>query len=151
MESDVGQKGRPSSSSTAIALSLAGGIIIILFGSIMPLLFFSNYHNMNSGGMMGGGGTMMGRFGTGFMGTGSFFPFFSPIVLISGIIVIIGAILLSKRPQKAIILGIIVLVFSAVALVGMGPSILGSIIGIIGGVIALSNNRSSAKYSSKSS
>lgn len=48
---------------------------------------------MNSG--------MMGQLGLEFMGIEPFFPFFSSIVLISGIVVIIGAILLSKRPQEA--------------------------------------------------
>lgn len=88
---------------------------------------------MNSG--------MMGQFGLEFMGIEPFFPFFSSIVLISGIVVIIGAILVSKRPQEATICGIIVLVFSIVSLVGMGLSILGSIIRMIGGVIVLSNNK----------
>ncbi|MFL6408602.1 MAG: hypothetical protein ACJ71F_16240 [Nitrososphaeraceae archaeon] len=84
---------------------------------------------------------MMGQFGLEFMGIEPFFPFFSSIVLISGIVVIIGAILLSKRPQEATICGIIVLVFSIVSLVGMRLSILGSIIRMIGGVIVLSNNK----------
>jgi hypothetical protein len=79
---------------------------------------------MNSG--------MMGQFGLEFMGIEPFFPFFSSIVLISGIVVIIGAILLSKRSN---ICGIIVLVFSIVSLVGMRLSILGSIIRMIGGVL----------------
>ena len=70
-----------------------------------------------------------------------FFSFFSSIVLISEIVVIIGAIMLSKRSQEATICGIIVLVFSVVALVGMRLSILGSVIGMIGGVIVLSNNK----------
>jgi hypothetical protein len=80
-----------------------------------------------------------------------FFSFFSSIVLISEIVVIIGAIMLSKRSQEATICGIIVLVFSVVALVGMRLSILGSVIGIIGGVIVLSNNKQFCQIHFKSS
>ena len=80
-----------------------------------------------------------------------FFSFFSSVVLISEIVVIIGAIMLSKRSQEATICGIIVLVFSVVALVGMRLSILGSVIGIIGGVIVLSNNKQFCQIHFKSS
>jgi hypothetical protein len=60
--------------------------------------------------------------------------------MISGIMVIIGAIMMNKRSREATILGIVVLVFSVVGLTGMGLAILGSILGIIGGAIALSSN-----------
>jgi hypothetical protein len=67
--------------SSAISLSLAGGIIIILFGGIIPFLFFTNY-SYQTPGMMGdmmmGGGRGLGImwFGPGLMGgwlSGAFF------------------------------------------------------------------------------
>lgn len=62
------------------------------------------------------------------------------IPMISGIVVIVGAIMMSKRSRKATIWGIAVLVFSVLGLTGMGLAILGSTLGIIGGAIALSSN-----------
>jgi hypothetical protein len=93
------------------------------------------------GGMIMGGARGLGVmwFGPGLMGewfSASFFP----IPMISVIMVIIGAIMMNKRSREATILGIVVLVFSVVGLTGMGLAILGSILGIIGGAIALSSN-----------
>jgi hypothetical protein len=134
---------RASLSSSAIALSLAGGIII-LFGSIIPLLFFANYSYQMPGmmgGMMMGGPRGLGImwFGPGLMG-GWFSASFFLIPMISGIMVIIGAIMMSKRSHEGTIWGIVVLVFSVLGLTGMGLAILGSILGIIGGAITLSRN-----------
>jgi hypothetical protein len=122
---------------------LAGGIII-LFGSIIPLLFFTNYSYQTPGmmgGMMMGGGRGMGVmwFGPGLMGSWFSASFFL-IPMISGIIVIVGAIMMNKRSHEATVCGIVVLVFSVLGLTGIGLAILGSILGIIGGVIALSSN-----------
>jgi len=140
MESDQkSNRGQSYVSSSAIALSLAGGIIIVLSGSLIPWLFFANYYHHTP--YMNGGMMMRGWFNPGFMGTASFLPFFWPIPLVSGIMIISGAVTISKRPQEANIWGIIVLGFSILALVGMGLSILGAILGIIGGIIALSNNK----------
>jgi hypothetical protein len=143
MKSNIEATRRSPLSSSAILLSLAGGIII-LFGSIIPLLFFANY-SYQTPGMMGG--MMMGGargleimwFGPGFMG-GWFSASFFLIPMISGIMVIIGAIMMNIRSHEATIWGIVVLVFSVLGLAGMGLAILGSILGIIGGAIALSSN-----------
>jgi hypothetical protein len=123
---------------------LVGGIII-LFGSIIPLLLFANYSYQTPsmiGGMMMGGPRGLGMmwFGLGLMG-GWFSTSFFLIPMISGIVVIVGAIMLSKRSREANIWGIVVLVFSVLGLTGMGFAILGSILGIIGGAIALSNSK----------
>jgi hypothetical protein len=143
MESNIEATGRSPLSSSAIPLSLVGGIII-LFGSIIPLLFFANYSYQTPdmmGGMMMGGARGLGVmwFGPGLMG-GWFSASFFLIPMISGIMVIIGAIMMGKRSHEATIWGIVVLVFSVVGLTGMGLAILGSILGIIGEAIALSSN-----------
>ena len=121
-------------SSSAFVLSLVGGLLIV-FGSILTLLFFTNFHISPMRGMMGGG--MMGWWsGPGFMG-GWFFS----IPLISGILVILGAIMMNARPQETTIWGIVVLIFSIIGFTGMGFSILGGFLGIIGGAIGLSKRR----------
>ena len=108
-------------SSAAFALALASGVIII-FGGIMPWLFLANFQASPMGGMMGG---IMG---------GLLFP----LSLAAGAMVLFGAIMMNARPQETRIWGVIVLVFAIVGFTGMGFSILGAILGIIGGIIALS-------------
>jgi len=108
-------------SSAAFALALASGVIII-FGGIMPWLFLANFQASPMGGMMGG---LMG---------GWLFP----LSLVAGAMVLFGAIMMNARPQETQIWGVIVLVFAIVGFTGMGFSILGAILGIIGGIIALS-------------
>jgi hypothetical protein len=144
MKSNIEETRRSPLSSSAIPLSLVGGIII-LFGSIIPLLLFANYSYQTPGmmgGMMMGGARGLGImwFGPGLMG-GWFSASFFLIPMISGVMVIIGAIMMSKRSHEANIWGIVVLVFSVLGLTGMGLAILGSILGIIGGAIALSNSK----------
>ncbi len=92
-------------------------------------------------GMMGGFRGMMGGY-WGMMG-GYGFPFgsivgLSLIGLISGVLVIIGAVMLDTRPSEHTIWGIIVLVFSIISLLGLGGFFVGAILGIIGGALALS-------------
>jgi hypothetical protein len=144
MKSNIEETRRSPLSSSAVILSLAGGIII-LFGSIIPLLLFANYSYQTPGmmgGMMMGGARGLGImwFGQGLMGGWLSTSFFL-IPMISGIVVIVGAIMMSKRSREATIWGIVVLVFSVLGLTGMGLAILGSILGIIGGAIALSGSK----------
>lgn len=116
-------------SSSAFALSLAGGILIIL-GSIVWLLFFANLQSSmhdRMGGMMGG---MMSGW-------------FLAIPIVAGILVLMGAIMLNARPRQNTLWGIIIVIFSIVGFTGMGLSFLGSILGIIGGAIAISKGSSS--------
>lgn len=115
--------------SSAFALSLVGGILII-FGGILMGLLFSHFQTWMNG-MMGGG--MMG----GMMG-GWFFG----IPLIAGILVILGAVMMNIRPQETTLWGIVVLVLSVIGFTGMGLSIVGAIIGIIGGAMAISKGTS---------
>ncbi len=112
----------------AVILSLIGGILMLLSGAIFSIFGSTGF------GMMGGYRGMMGSFG---------FPFslmvgFSLIGLMSGILVIIGAVMLDTRPSDHTAWGIIVFVFSMVSLLGMGGFFVGAILGIIGGAFALS-------------
>lgn len=127
--------------STAFALSLAAGTII-LFGGVLQLIFFANFSSSGFGGNMMGpemmGGGMMGWW------TGPWWPMmggwflFPLLVLISGIIVLVAALMLNTKPCETHTWGMIMLVFSVIAFLRTGISILGAILGILGGIIALS-------------
>jgi hypothetical protein len=60
------------------------------------------------------------------------------IPIVAGILVIAGAVIINARPQQTTLWGIIIVIFSIVGFTGMGLSFLGSILGIIGGALALS-------------
>lgn len=118
----------------AFILSLIGGLIIVIGSVIQTLLLaFGSY----AGTFYGMGPGMMS--GYGFYGYGSgWMTAISLIALVFGIIVLIGAIMINARPAGHITLGIIVLVFSVASFVGMGGYMIGAILGIAGGAIALS-------------
>jgi hypothetical protein len=116
----------------------------MLLGGGMAWMWFmfgaSNFGGMMSGmmdefeHMMGGYEGMMGNFSVplGFMTIASL------LGLVSGIVVIIGAIMLNTRPREHITWGTIILVFSVISFVGMGGFWIGALLGIAGGAIALS-------------
>ena len=111
----------------AVILSLIGGVLMLLGGAMFSMFGFIGF------GMMGGYWGMMGGFG---------FPFgltmvFSLIGLVSGVLVIIGAVMLDTRSSEHMAWGIIVLVFSIISFLGMGGFFVGAILGIIGGAFAL--------------
>ena len=92
---------------TAFGLSIAAGVLIVV-GSFLFLL----------------------------IGFG-FFSLFALLGLIFGTIVLVGSILLYARPREHVAWGVIVLIFSALSLVGFGGFLIGAIIGIIGGAIGV--------------
>ena len=118
---------------TAFILSLIAGILIML-GGVTGLGFMGMMGGWHGGwhGMMGGYGMMgypLWGFGMAFSLTG----------LITGIIVIIGAIMLDSRPQEHRTWGLIILVFSILSVIGgMGGFGVGLVLGIIGGALAIS-------------
>ncbi len=119
--------------SIAFVLSLIGGIVIII-GSVIAIFLsafgspYGTYYGMGPG--------MMGGFGFGY-GSGWYMGL-SLVALVSGIIVLVGAIMLNARPADHLSWGIVVLVFSLVSFAGMGGYFIGAILGIAGGAIALS-------------
>ncbi len=116
---------------TAFILSLIGGIVIIT-GSLIAA-FLSAFGNPNWT-YYGMGPGMMRGFGF----NSAWFTPFSLLALVFGIIVLIGAVMLNARPAEHITWGIIVLVFSIASFVGMGGYMIGAILGIAGGAVALS-------------
>ena len=119
---------------TAFVLSLIGGLVITI-GSVIEVLLLnfvsyqSTFYGMGPGMMSGYG---MYNWGVGWMTT------LSIVALVFGIIVLMGALMLNTRPTQNVTWGIIVLVFSVASFVGMGGYMIGAILGIAGGAIALS-------------
>ncbi len=119
---------------TAFVLSLVGGVFILLGGGMM-----STIGSFGFGGMMGFGG-MGGMMDPGFgmMGwTG--FGLFGILGLIFGAIVVISAIMLNSKPQEHATWGTLIVLFSVLSIFGgaMGGFGVGLILGLIGGVLAL--------------
>jgi len=119
----------------AFVLSLLAGILIVVGAGTSMIWFWSGGPTWGGVrgmmGMMGGMMTVMGFGGFGFfLGMGA-------LGLVSGIIVLLGAVMLHSQPHQAYTWGIIILVFSVLSLFGMGGFIVGSILGVVGGALAL--------------
>lgn len=120
-------------------LSIIGGSLIII-GGLVPLaiLGMSGHYGMMSG--MGTGRMIGGGFGM-MMPLQSFM--WTAIAVISVISIGVGAILISggyliyRKPETAGRWGVAILVASVVSLFSMGGFFIGPILGIIGGILAL--------------
>jgi len=108
--------------SSAAGVSLVAGIIIVIAS-----LVFSSWHSELFPQM---GWMMSQQFASGIV-LGSI------VSIVFGAIVIGGAILMFKKPLQTHQWGVIVLVASVLSFTGMGGFMIGAILGIIGGVIAL--------------
>lgn len=130
----MGEAERPT---TAYTLSLVGGILILLGGLMTTLV-----------GMWGFGlmGAMRGMMSSVQNIVGAMVPMvFQMVVLsgavgtISGVAVIIAAIQLKNKPEQHSTWSTIIIVFSAISLVGaQGGFLVGMVLGIVGGALGLS-------------
>lgn len=130
----------PEKPVASFILSLIAGILI-LGGSatVVSLSQGEPYY----GGMMGGyyyGGMMGGYYGMmhGFGFGGGWFYGLAAIGIVSGIIILLGAIMVYNQPAKSSTWGALILAFSIVSLFGMGGFFFGAILGVVGGILALS-------------
>jgi hypothetical protein len=57
--------------------------------------------------------------------------------LVSGIIVLLSGILLRTNPSQRTMWGVLIIVFSVVSFFGTGGFVIGAILGILGGIMAL--------------
>lgn len=57
--------------------------------------------------------------------------------LLSGVIVMVSGILLRTMPSQRSVWGVLILVFSVLSFFGFGGFIIGAILGVVGGVMAL--------------
>lgn len=113
----------------AFVVSLVAGVLILVGG------LFGVVGWMAWGWVWGGGWRMMGPM------MGWWIPMwlstFSVLGLVSGIVIVASALMLQNRPSEAKTWGTLILVFSVVSLFGMGGFIIGAILGIVGGILAL--------------
>jgi len=114
-------------------LALVGGALIVLVDIfllalsivILPHLNYTNF--MTPRGYTG----TQGSLASGFVGAIAIFG------LICGTIVTMSAVLLRLKPNQRQTWGILVLVFSILGFLGFGGFIVGSVLGIVGGIMTL--------------
>jgi len=127
----------------SFVLSLVGGILILV-GGVMLVAFspIPWYY----GGMMGGyHGMFSGYYGM--MGLFGYWSYFAAAIgLVSGLVVLSGAIMIYTRPAKSVFWGSLILVFSVLSLFGMGGFLFGGILGMVGGLLALFTPESRTSY-----
>ncbi len=136
----------------AFIISLIAGIFIIIGGGAMSM--FSSWmgnngavYGMMSGyggysGMMGGYRGWSGMMGPGFgmmggLGYGS--GFIGVVGIIFGAIVISSAFMLKSKPEEHVTFGTLIVIFSALSILGsaLGGLGVGLILGLIGGILAV--------------
>lgn len=120
-------------------LSLIAGLLILAGSGLMMGFSGPGYY----GGMMGGySGMMNGYYGMmqGY-GFGGWFYGMAGIGLVAGIIILIGAIMVYTQPSKASTWGALIVIFSILSLFGMGGFFLGGILGVVGGILAMTLNK----------
>jgi hypothetical protein len=124
----------------AFLLSLVAGVFIILGGGMMSMLGYGFMGMMDRYGGLGGSyGRWGGMMGPGFGMMGFAFGMMGFLGLIFGVIVIISALMLNSKPQEHTTWGTLVLIFSVISIFGsaMGGFGIGLILGIIGGILAI--------------
>ena len=124
----------------AFILSLVAGVFIILGGGMMSLFGYGFMGMMDRYGGLGGSyGRWGGMMGPGFGMMGFAFGMMGFLGLIFGVIVIISALMLNSKPQEHTTWGTLVLIFSVISIFGsaMGGFGIGLILGIIGGILAI--------------
>lgn len=127
-------------------LSIIGGSLMII-GGLLPLGMlgmsghFGMMSEMDTGEMMG---EMIER-ESGMMPLQSFLwasvTIISAISIGTGIVLIVGGYLIHRKPESAMPWGIAILVASIVSLLSIGGFIIGPILGIIGGILALTRKQ----------
>lgn len=132
----------------ALALSLVAGILILVSGIVILVLGTAFMSGMMGGyypgmmgeyheGMMGGyGGPVDGyRYPTGY------FSFVAAGIgiwgIVCGIVILVGSYLLYSRPASHATWGVVILVFSLLSVFEGGGFIVGLILGVVGGVLAI--------------
>ncbi len=128
--SQAGREVRPS-----VVLSIVGGALMLAGG----LLAFSMLGVWSQS--MYGMGSMMGGGGWGMMAPGGYLAWavgtMASISLAAGAVSIFGGYMVYRKPESGHGWGVAVLVASIIGLFGMGGFIIGPILGIVGGILAL--------------
>ena len=122
-------------------LGLIAGIFILLGAVVMSMFTFGVAGIM--GNMSGMAGMMSGMNGGMSMGMMmGFAPALTVLGLGSGVIVLLGSAMLYSRPSESQLWGAIILTFSVVSILGgMGGLLVGLVLGIASGILALTWTR----------
>ena len=121
---------------TAFILGLLGGILMLLCGIllvavstfIIPHLRASDFATNSTTTLSPASIQGLASFVVGALGV---------FGLISGAIVVVSSVMLQTNPARQRTWGVLVLVFSALSFLGAGGFLVGAILGIVGGVLAL--------------
>ena len=70
-------------------------------------------------------------------GFGGWYYGFAVVGIAAGVLVLFSAIMMYDRPRQVAAWGALVLVFSAISLFGAGGFFVGAVLGIVGGILAL--------------
>jgi hypothetical protein len=130
----MAQNTTPGYPRTASILALVGGVLILLTGilliavsiAVLPHLSFTNLNpppqisRANLPGLVSDIVGVMGAVG-----------------LVCGVIVLVSAVALLNNSSQPRTLGVLILVFSVLSFLGLGGFVVGAILGIIGGILAL--------------
>jgi membrane-bound metal-dependent hydrolase YbcI (DUF457 family) len=116
----------------AFILSLVAGILITVGGVLMSVL------GAICGFCIAGVGSARGQAGAG-LGAGLMVLLLMSLGVISGILVLVGAMLIHRGDVHSIKNGsFLVIIFSLLGLAGLNPlSLIGTVIGLIGGIIGI--------------
>lgn len=121
--------------SAQFVLSLAGGIIILIGGIVSLVLLLVDFPpSLNPLADL--------RHMVGEQEFRSFQIRYTVVGLSSGIAVILTSFMLKMRPRESKRWGIMIIVLSAMSLLGMGGFIFGMALGVIGGIIAIIRSKS---------
>lgn len=126
---------------TAYILSFIAGILIIVSGSLITLLTYSWLVRWDPY-ISRIAGDVVPRWGDAALTPINFiriiFTSIAVLSLISGVVVLVAALLLRSRPREHTTWGTLILIFSILSFFGMGGFFIGALLGIIGGALALS-------------
>jgi hypothetical protein len=124
----------------AFLLSLIGGVLILIGGLVVLGLGISGAFGVGyTGSMMGSmTGYMMGGFGTAAVLSVAIIAA-SVIGIASAAIVIYGAFLVKDKPTTRSTWGALILAFSFISLLSLGGFLVGAVLGILGGILAMVN------------
>jgi hypothetical protein len=127
--------GRPASSALLIiagTITIASGLVAVAMMAMWSSI--SGMPGYGIGGMISGWGMMSSSaFMWGMVGT------VAGLTIGRGAILIIGGYSIQKAPQSAGSWGVAILIASIIGLIGMSGVFIGPIIGIIAGILALTN------------
>lgn len=106
----------------AMVLGLIGGIFILIGGLVFILI-----------------GSVVGAIMAGTQGAGAQNLIYAlgGLGILSGLLVIVGSVMLYTKPEKHAMWGAIVLVFSLISLVTSGGFFIGFILALIGGILGI--------------